>query len=130
MSRAEKVANLLAVVIPFVAHDRRDRAPVEPGGRLDRSRDPRRHVPVTAFGITIGYHRLLTHRAFETPRPMRYALAVTGSMAVQGSVIAWVADHRKHHAFSDDEGDPHSPHGHGRAPRACSRASGTPTSAG
>ncbi len=68
---------------------------------------------ITAFGITIGYHRLLTHRAFETPKAMRYAFAIMGSMAVQGSVIAWVADHRKHHAFSDEDGDPHSPHGHG-----------------
>ena len=68
----------------------------------------------TAFGITIGYHRLLTHRAFETHRPVKYLFAVLGSMAVQGPVIGWVADHRKHHAHTDEEGDPHSPHvGHG-----------------
>jgi len=68
----------------------------------------------TAFGITIGYHRLLTHRAFETYRPLKYLLAIFGSMAVQGPVIGWVADHRKHHAHTDEEGDPHSPHvGHG-----------------
>jgi len=68
----------------------------------------------TAFGITIGYHRLLTHRAFETYRPVKYLLAILGSMAVQGPVIDWVADHRKHHAHTDEEGDPHSPHvGHG-----------------
>ncbi len=67
-----------------------------------------------AFGITIGYHRLLTHRAFETYRPLKYLFAVLGSMAVQGPVIGWVADHRKHHAHTDEEGDPHSPHvGHG-----------------
>ena len=67
-----------------------------------------------AFGITIGYHRLLTHRAFETYRPVKYLFAVLGSMAVQGPVIGWVADHRKHHAHTDEEGDPHSPHvGHG-----------------
>ena len=66
-----------------------------------------------AIGITIGYHRLYTHRAFDAVAPVRYGLAVLGSMAVQGPVIDWVADHRKHHAFSDDEGDPHSPHGHG-----------------
>ena len=64
----------------------------------------------TAFGVTIGYHRLLTHRAFETYRPVKYLLAIMGSMAVQGPVIGWVADHRKHHAFTDEEGDPHSPH--------------------
>jgi len=68
----------------------------------------------TAFGVTIGYHRLLTHRAFETYRPVKYLLAILGSMAVQGPVIGWVADHRKHHAHTDEEGDPHSPHvGHG-----------------
>jgi stearoyl-CoA desaturase (delta-9 desaturase) len=69
---------------------------------------------VTAFGITIGYHRLLTHRAFQTHKAVEYLLAAAGSMAVQGPVIDWVADHRKHHAHTDEEGDPHSPHvGHG-----------------
>jgi stearoyl-CoA desaturase (delta-9 desaturase) len=69
---------------------------------------------ITAVGITIGYHRLLTHRAFQTYKPVEYALAAAGSMAVQGPVIDWVADHRKHHAHTDEEGDPHSPHvGHG-----------------
>ena len=57
----------------------------------------------------LGFHRLLTHRAFETRRWVRYTLAVLGSMSLQGPVIDWVADHRKHHAFSDHEGDPHSP---------------------
>ena len=65
---------------------------------------------VTALGITIGYHRLLTHRAFQTFKPVEYTLAAAGSMAVQGPVIDWVADHRKHHAHTDEEGDPHSPH--------------------
>ena len=60
--------------------------------------------------MTVGFHRLLTHRAFSTFRPIRCALAVLGSLAVQGPVITWVADHRKHHAFTDQEGDPHSPH--------------------
>jgi stearoyl-CoA desaturase (Delta-9 desaturase) len=68
----------------------------------------------TGLGITVGYHRLLTHRAFETRRSLRYAFAVLGTMAVEGPVIHWVADHRKHHTFADEEGDPHSPHvGHG-----------------
>jgi len=69
---------------------------------------------VTAIGVTVGYHRLLTHRAFQTYKPVEYAFAAAGSMAVQGPVIDWVADHRKHHAHTDEEGDPHSPHvGHG-----------------
>ena len=68
----------------------------------------------TAVGITVGFHRLLTHRSFQTSKPVEYAFAVLGSMAVQGPVISWVADHRKHHAHTDKEGDPHSPHvGHG-----------------
>jgi stearoyl-CoA desaturase (delta-9 desaturase) len=71
----------------------------------------------TAFGITIGYHRLFTHRAFEAKPWVRHSFAVLGSMAVQGSVIDWVADHRKHHAFTDTDGDPHSPHGHGEGLR-------------
>ena len=57
---------------------------------------------------------MLTHRSFQTHKPVEYAFAILGSMAVQGPVIAWVADHRKHHAHTDEEGDPHSPHvGHG-----------------
>ncbi|MDQ4065481.1 MAG: acyl-CoA desaturase [Actinomycetota bacterium] len=67
------------------------------------------HV-LTAGGITIGYHRLFTHQSFDAVRPVRLGLAILGSMAVQGSVISWVADHRRHHAFSDRAGDPHSPH--------------------
>ncbi len=66
------------------------------------------------FGITIGFHRLFTHRAFKTSAPMRLLWAVLGSMALEGPVIEWVAYHRRHHRFSDVEGDPHSPHvGHG-----------------
>jgi stearoyl-CoA desaturase (Delta-9 desaturase) len=66
------------------------------------------------LGVTIGYHRLLTHRSFQTYKPLEYLFAVLGSMSFQGSVIDWVADHRKHHAHTDEEGDPHSPHvGHG-----------------
>jgi len=67
----------------------------------------------TALGVIVGFHRLLTHRSFKTHGPIRYLLAVLGSMSVQGDVISWVSDHRKHHAFADEDGDPHSPHGHG-----------------
>jgi stearoyl-CoA desaturase (Delta-9 desaturase) len=68
---------------------------------------------ITAVGITLGYHRMFTHRSFESSRAFRALIAAAGSMAVQGSVITWVADHRKHHAFTDQDGDPHSPHGFG-----------------
>ncbi|MBX5443101.1 MAG: fatty acid desaturase [Solirubrobacteraceae bacterium] len=65
---------------------------------------------ITGLGITVGYHRMLTHRSFQTSKPVEYTFAILGSMAIEGSPIEWVADHRKHHAHSDQEGDPHSPH--------------------
>jgi stearoyl-CoA desaturase (delta-9 desaturase) len=65
---------------------------------------------LTGLGITVGFHRLFTHRSFKTTRVTRALLAVLGSMAVEGPVIEWVATHRKHHRFSDHPGDPHSPH--------------------
>jgi stearoyl-CoA desaturase (delta-9 desaturase) len=65
---------------------------------------------LTGLGVTVGFHRHLTHRSFESGRAVRGVLAALGSAAVEGPVIAWVADHRKHHAFADVEGDPHSPH--------------------
>jgi stearoyl-CoA desaturase (Delta-9 desaturase) len=65
---------------------------------------------LTGFGVTVGFHRYLTHRSFKTGKTVRAVLTVLGSAAIEGPVISWVADHRKHHAFSDKEGDPHSPH--------------------
>jgi stearoyl-CoA desaturase (delta-9 desaturase) len=64
----------------------------------------------TGLGVTIGYHRLFTHQSFEAVRPLKIVLAIAGSMSLQGSLIDWCAAHRRHHAFSDKEGDPHSPH--------------------
>jgi stearoyl-CoA desaturase (Delta-9 desaturase) len=69
---------------------------------------------LSAVGVTVGFHRLLTHRAFQTYPWLERTFAVLGSLSVQGSVLDWVADHRKHHANTDRDGDPHSPHvGHG-----------------
>ena len=65
---------------------------------------------LTGFGVTVGFHRLFTHRSFATKPWLRGVLAVCGSAAIEGPVISWVADHRKHHAFADQPGDPHSPH--------------------
>ncbi len=114
MTRIEKAVNLGAVIVPFCAVIaavpllwNRLVAPVDLAifGVM---------YVATATGITVGFHRLLTHRAFQTSKPVQYAFAVLGSMAVQGPVTGWVADHRKHHAHTDREGDPHSPHvGHG-----------------
>ncbi|MEU5810874.1 fatty acid desaturase [Streptomyces sp. NPDC047718] len=64
---------------------------------------------LTCHGITVGFHRHFTHGSFKAKRPLRLVLAVMGSMAVEGPLVRWVADHRKHHRFSDQEGDPHSP---------------------
>jgi stearoyl-CoA desaturase (delta-9 desaturase) len=72
----------------------------------------------TCLGVTVGFHRYFTHGAFKARRGLRIALAVTGSMALQGPVIGWVADHRRHHAFADREGDPHSPWRFGTSPAA------------
>jgi stearoyl-CoA desaturase (delta-9 desaturase) len=69
---------------------------------------------LTGLGITVGFHRLLTHRSFTAPRWLELTLAVLGTATAQGPVIMWVADHRKHHAFADLDGDPHSPHTHER----------------
>jgi stearoyl-CoA desaturase (delta-9 desaturase) len=65
---------------------------------------------LTGLGVTVGFHRYLTHRSFKTGKAVRAILAILGSAAIEGPVTAWVADHRKHHAFSEKEGDPHSPH--------------------
>jgi stearoyl-CoA desaturase (Delta-9 desaturase) len=70
----------------------------------------------TGLGITVGFHRHFTHRSFKTTKPVRAIFAALGSIAIEGPIISWVADHRKHHTFADQEGDPHSPHvdhGHG-----------------
>jgi stearoyl-CoA desaturase (delta-9 desaturase) len=114
VTRAGKLTNLGAVVVPFAATLA---AVVLLWGRAvswpDLALFAAMYV-VTALGITVGYHRLLTHRSFRTHKATEYVFAALGSMAVQGPVIAWVADHRKHHAHTDVEGDPHSPHvGHG-----------------
>lgn len=110
MTRAEKLANLGAVVVPFVATLA---AIVLLWNSLVSASDlviAAAMYLLTAIGITVGFHRLLTHRSFQTSKALEYTFAVLGSMAVQGPVISWVADHRKHHAHTDEEGDPHSPH--------------------
>jgi stearoyl-CoA desaturase (delta-9 desaturase) len=115
VTRVEKLVNLGAVVVPFAATIAAlALLPASVVNPADLGIAAALYV-ITALGITVGYHRLLTHRSFATSKPLEYAFAAIGSMAVQGPVIGWVADHRKHHAHTDRDGDPHSPHvGHGR----------------
>lgn len=76
----------------------------------------------TGLGVTVGFHRLFTHRSFSTGPVTRGVLGALGSAAIEGPIVSWVADHRKHHACSDSEGDPHSPHvGHGHGLRGALR---------
>ena len=110
MSRAERIANVAGVIVPFAGVlaailllwsswvDLTDLAILAV------------MYLATALGVTIGFHRLLTHRSFKTHPRLERTFAVLGSLSVQGSVLDWVADHRKHHAHTDQEGDPHSPH--------------------
>jgi stearoyl-CoA desaturase (delta-9 desaturase) len=110
MSTLQRYANLGAVVVPFLALLLAivllwNRAV----GAIELSVMAFMYI-LTGLGITVGYHRMLTHKAFQSGKTVEYFWAIAGSMAVQGPVIAWVADHRKHHAHTDEEGDPHSPH--------------------
>ena len=109
VSRAHKVANLLGVTLPLVGlvaavallwnkwlHPV-DIALLVSGYLL------------TGIGVTVGYHRLFTHRAFQTKQWLRWTFAILGSMAVEGPILSWVADHRKHHQFSDSGRRPAQP---------------------
>jgi stearoyl-CoA desaturase (Delta-9 desaturase) len=112
MTRAARNVNLLGVVVPFAGVIAAivllwDRAV----GPADLAILAIMYM-VTGIGVTVGFHRLLTHRAFQTYPWLERTFAVL--LSVEGSVLDWVADHRKHHAHADKEGDPHSPHvGHG-----------------
>jgi stearoyl-CoA desaturase (Delta-9 desaturase) len=111
----EQVALVLFIVVPFLALIAA--IPVAWGWGLGW-RDVVIAVVMYAIaghGITVGFHRHFTHGSFKARRPLRVALAVAGSLAIEGPVIRWVADHRKHHKFSDKEGDPHSPWRYGES---------------
>jgi stearoyl-CoA desaturase (Delta-9 desaturase) len=107
---ANQVTNVVAIVLPFAGVAL---AVVLLRGRVVAWIDVVVLVvgyAATCLGVTVGFHRLLTHRSFQTYPAVRYGLAVLGTLGVEGSVIKWVADHRKHHDFADEPGDPHSPH--------------------
>jgi stearoyl-CoA desaturase (Delta-9 desaturase) len=113
VTRLHRNVNIGAVVLPFVAF--LAAIPMlwnELIGWTDLALFAGMYL-ISTVGITVGFHRLLTHRAFQTYKAVEYLFAAAGSMAVEGPVIGWVADHRRHHAHADGEGDPHSPHGHG-----------------
>jgi stearoyl-CoA desaturase (delta-9 desaturase) len=84
---------------------------------------------ISGHGITVGFHRYFTHGSFKAKRPLRVALAIAGSLAIEGPVNTWVADHRKHHKFSDKDGDPHSPWRFGTSTSAGCSTWSRPTSA-
>jgi stearoyl-CoA desaturase (Delta-9 desaturase) len=110
MTKAHRNINIAAVVLPFVAFLA---AVPMLWNDLVGPTDLILLVSIYAIsvgGVTVGYHRLLTHRAFATYKPVEYLYAILGSVAGEGPVIGWVSDHRKHHTFPDAEGDPHSPH--------------------
>jgi stearoyl-CoA desaturase (delta-9 desaturase) len=110
MSRLERYVNVGAVIVPFLGFIA---ALVLLWNRAVSAVDVAILVcgyVASGLGVTVGYHRLLTHRSFATGRWLSYLFAALGSTAVQGPVIDWVADHRKHHTHADAEGDPHSPH--------------------
>jgi len=76
---------------------------------------------VSGLGITVGYHRYFTHGSFKAKTGLRVALAIAGSLAIEGPVITWVSDHRRHHKYSDKEGDPHSPWRYGDDTKALAK---------
>src|SRR5215208_6359147 len=104
MSRAVRITNILVVVLPFIAFF------VALATLWNEFVSPRDLIigfvmyALTLLGVTIGFHRYLTHHAFRTSKPVEYVFAILGSMAIEGPVMNWVADHRKHHAHTDQQG--------------------------
>jgi len=108
-SRKEQVVLGIFILVPFLAVVAA--VPMAWGGWLGWS-DVAIFLlmyAITGHGITVGFHRLFTHKSYKPSRAVKVFWAIAGSMAIQGPVVRWVADHRKHHKFSDRDGDPHSP---------------------
>jgi stearoyl-CoA desaturase (Delta-9 desaturase) len=110
MTATQRVANLVGIALPaaglilaiVLLWDRLV-------GPLELSVAASLYV-LTGLGVSVGFHRLFAHRSFETGRGLRLLLAILGSMALEGPIVKWVANHRMHHAYADEDGDPHSPH--------------------
>ena len=114
-SRGERIVLALLIIVPFLSLV--VAVPLAWGGWLGWHDVV---IAVTMYaisghGITVGFHRLFTHKSFKPSRPVRIGLAIAGTLAIQGPVVRWVADHRKHHKFSDRDGDPHSPWRYGES---------------
>src|SRR5438552_19098559 len=119
MTQRQRIGNLVGLTVPFAAFIA---AIVLTWNELVGPADLAilaLMYSASAFGATVGFHRLLTHRSFQTHKATEYVFAVLGTLSVQGSVISWVADHRQHHA--DADGDPHSPYGYGTGSCAARR---------
>jgi stearoyl-CoA desaturase (delta-9 desaturase) len=120
-SRKEQIVLGALIIVPFLAVAAA--IPVAWGGWLGWT-DVLVTVVMywlTGHGITVGFHRLFTHKSYKPNRAVKVAVAIAGSMAIQGPVVRWVADHRKHHKFSDRDGDPHSPWRYGTSVRALTK---------
>jgi stearoyl-CoA desaturase (delta-9 desaturase) len=117
-ARAEQVVLLALIAVPFLAV--LAAVPVAWGWGLGWHDIVIALVmyAISGHGITVGFHRYFTHGAFKAKKALRVALAIAGSLAIEGPVIRWVADHRRHHAYSDRDGDPHSPWRYGENFRA------------
>jgi stearoyl-CoA desaturase (delta-9 desaturase) len=113
LSRRERAINLAGIIIPFGA------LAVAVVTLWNEAVGPRElallagGMVICGLGVTVGYHRMLTHRSFEAHPAVRKTLTVLGAAAIEGEPVAWVTTHRRHHSLSDREGDPHSPQGHG-----------------
>ena len=113
MSTGQRIGNLVGIIVPFLAFVA---VVVLAWSEFVHPFDLAIMTvmyTLSALGATVGFHRLLTHRSFQTHKATEYVFAVLGTLSVQGSVSSWVADHRKHHAYADAEGDPHSPYDFG-----------------
>jgi stearoyl-CoA desaturase (delta-9 desaturase) len=120
-ARFEQIALALFIVVPFAAV--LAAAPVAWGWGLGWRDIVIAFVmyAISGHGITVGFHRYFTHGSFKARRWVRIALAVAGSLAIEGPVIRWVADHRRHHRYSDKDGDPHSPWRYGNDVKALTK---------
>ena len=113
-SRISKVVTLVAVIVPACGVAAAAGVLWNVAFHLDDLLIMVGMYVACAFGITVGFHRYFTHRSFESGPVVKATLAILGCMTMQGPLTQWVTDHRKHHALSDRDGDPHSPHaGHG-----------------